>query len=151
MGLLIGEQAPDFELTDHLGRLVRLRDFRGRKDVVLAFYVFANTPGCAQELRAYQAGLSHFERTGARVLGISVNKPAANFSFAQKLGLTFPLLCDAEKKVSKQYGVLSFFTRMARRTTFVIDRRGAIRQIDHGQDAATPLSALKAFEEFETS
>jgi len=45
MGLIIGEQAPDFELSDHLGRLIRLRDFRGKKDVVLAFYVFANTPG----------------------------------------------------------------------------------------------------------
>ena len=36
---------------------------------------------------------------------------------------------------------------MARRTTFVIDRRGAIRQIDNGQDAATPVSALKALQE----
>ena len=85
---------------------------------------------------------------GARVLGISVNKRAANFSFAQKLGLTFPLLSDAEKTVSKQYGVLSFFTRMARRTTFVIDRSGVIRHIDNGQDAATPASALKACQGF---
>jgi len=45
MGLIIGDQAPDFELPDHLGRLVRLSAFRGKKDVVLAFYVLANTPG----------------------------------------------------------------------------------------------------------
>jgi thioredoxin-dependent peroxiredoxin len=45
MTLNIGDAAPDFELPDHTGRLVRLRDFRGEHSVVLAFYVYANTPG----------------------------------------------------------------------------------------------------------
>lgn len=45
MGLIIGDHAPDFELPDHLGRLVRLSDYRGKQNVVLAFYVYANTPG----------------------------------------------------------------------------------------------------------
>ena len=45
MGLIIGDLAPDFELPDHLGRPVRLSDFRGKSNVVLVFYVFANTPG----------------------------------------------------------------------------------------------------------
>ena len=40
----IGEKAPDFEVTDHMGRTVRLRDFRG-KTVVLWFYPKADTPG----------------------------------------------------------------------------------------------------------
>jgi peroxiredoxin Q/BCP len=148
MGLIVGDQAPDFELPDHLGRKVRLSDFRGKSYIVLAFYVFANTPGWAQELRAYQAGLAEFGKAGAQVLGISVNKPAANFSFAEKLRLTFPLLCDVEKKVARQYGVLSFFPRLARRTTFVIDRAGVIRHLDYGQEASTPDSALKACQLF---
>lgn len=45
MALNIGDQAPDFELPDHTGRPVRLSDFRGKRNVVLAFYVYANTPG----------------------------------------------------------------------------------------------------------
>jgi cytochrome oxidase Cu insertion factor (SCO1/SenC/PrrC family) len=45
MGLEIGDPAPDFELRDHSGRLIRLRDFRGKSSVVLAFFVYANTPG----------------------------------------------------------------------------------------------------------
>jgi peroxiredoxin len=45
MALNIGDQAPDFELPDHTGRQVRLRDFRGKRSVVLAFYVYASTPG----------------------------------------------------------------------------------------------------------
>jgi len=80
---------------------------------------------------------------GAQVLGISVNKPEANRSFAEKLGLTFPLLCDTEKKVSRQYGVLSFL-RIAKRTTFVIDTGGIIRHIDHGGEAMDPSRARQA-------
>ena len=45
MTLNIGDAAPDFELPDHTGRLVRLGDFRGKRSVVLAFYLYANTPG----------------------------------------------------------------------------------------------------------
>ena len=80
---------------------------------------------------------------GAQVLGISVNKPEANRTFAEKLGLTFPLLCDTEKKVSRQYGVLGFL-RVARRTTFVIDSKGIIRHIDRGSEAMDPAGAKQA-------
>jgi len=45
MTLNIGDQASDFELPDETGRFVRLRDFRGKNSVVLAFFVYANTPG----------------------------------------------------------------------------------------------------------
>jgi peroxiredoxin len=80
---------------------------------------------------------------GAQVLGISVNKPEPNRTFAEKLGLTFPLLCDTEKKVSRQYGVLSLL-RVARRTTFVIDATGIIRHIDRGSEAMDPAGAKRA-------
>lgn len=88
-------------------------------------------------MKAYQDGLAGFEDSGAQVLGISVNKPETNRSFAEKLGLTFPLLCDTEKKVSRQYGVLSLL-RVAKRTTFVIDAQGVIRHIDRGSAAMDP-------------
>jgi len=45
MTLNLGDPAPDFELADHTGQLIRLRDFRGQRSVVLAFFVYANTPG----------------------------------------------------------------------------------------------------------
>ncbi len=44
MPLPIGETAPDFELPDHAGQRVHLADFRGRRNVILAFYVLAHTP-----------------------------------------------------------------------------------------------------------
>jgi len=45
LALKIGDKAPEFELTDHNNNKVRLADFRGKKNVVLAFYVFAFTGG----------------------------------------------------------------------------------------------------------
>lgn len=45
MALKIGDLAPDFVLLDNDGRFIRLRDFRGMRSVVLAFFVYANTPG----------------------------------------------------------------------------------------------------------
>jgi len=41
----MGQPAPDFVLNDQNGRPVRLSEFRGKKSVVLAFYIRAFTPG----------------------------------------------------------------------------------------------------------
>lgn len=43
--LKVGQQAPDFTLTDTAGKPVKLADFKGKKNVVLAFYVLAFTGG----------------------------------------------------------------------------------------------------------
>lgn len=43
--LKVGQQAPEFSLTDSSGKPVKLSDFKGKKNVVLAFYVLAFTGG----------------------------------------------------------------------------------------------------------
>ena len=43
--LKVGDTAPDFSLTDTAGKTVKLSEFRGKKSVVLAFYVLAFTGG----------------------------------------------------------------------------------------------------------
>ena len=43
--LKVGDAAPDFTLTDTAGTPVKLSDFKGKKSVVLAFYVLAFTGG----------------------------------------------------------------------------------------------------------
>ena len=43
--LKVGDMAPDFTLVDTAGQKVKLSDFRGKNNVVLAFYVFAFTGG----------------------------------------------------------------------------------------------------------
>ena len=77
------------------------------------------------------------------MLGISINSVETNKAYAKKLGVTFPLLCDTKRQVSKLYGVLSFF-RVAKRVTFVMDKQGIIRHIDRGGEAADPGFSLEA-------
>ncbi len=44
-GLNVGDKAPDFALPDQDGKVTKLSDFRGKRNVVLAFYVLAFTGG----------------------------------------------------------------------------------------------------------
>jgi peroxiredoxin len=73
------------------------------------------------------------------VLGVSVDFNDANKAFAEKLGLTYPLLSDARREMSRAYGVLFDDPAMAtdpkkiplylrsQRAWFVIDKAGVIR------------------------
>ena len=54
MALKAGEEAPDFELRSHRGGTVRLSDYRGKKNVVLAFHPLAFTPVCATQMSGYE-------------------------------------------------------------------------------------------------
>ena len=73
-----------------------------------------------------------FKSQGAEVLAISVDQPNKSREMASKLGLPFPLLSDADHKVIESFGVLD--GRMARPSTFVIDRSGVIRWSYLGED-----------------
>jgi peroxiredoxin len=93
---------------------------------------------------AYQADIAKFEQAGAQVIGISVDSRAKNKAFAQELGITFPILSDEAKAVTKQYGVLMPLIRLAKRTTFLIDERGIVTAIQKGGEAADPSNILGA-------
>lgn len=82
------------------------------------------------------------------MLGISIDSPAANNAFAEKLGVTFPLLSDMNRKVLKQYGILKLYDvekdeyEWAQRTTFVVDKQGVIQHVEEGTGAVNPNSAI---------
>jgi peroxiredoxin Q/BCP len=95
-------------------------------------------------MKAYQADIAKLQAYDAVVLGISVDSQAANAKFAKDNGLTFPLLSDAEKQVSTDYGVLNRLFRWASRTTFVVDMDGIIRLIQSGGEAIDPTGAVTA-------
>ena len=78
------------------------------------------------------------------MIGISVDSRSRNKAFAEKLGIKFPILRDERKTVSRRYGVLMPLIRLARRTTFIIDKEGVIQQIEQGGVAADPASAQQA-------
>jgi peroxiredoxin len=99
-------------------------------------------------LKAYQADIAKFEATETQVLGISVDSFAANRRFAQDIGVTFPLLSDFKRKVSKDYGIFDEERFFATRATFVIDKEGIIRHVEQGNSAIDPTGAYQVCSAF---
>ena len=121
----VGDKAPQFELKDQNQKNVTLGDYKGKK-VLLAFYPFAFSPVCSDELTCFRNDLSHFVDKGVEVLGISVDSTWSNKAFADSLGVSYPLLSDFGKEVSKQYGVLRP-EGFADRAYILVDEEGTVK------------------------
>ena len=134
--LKVGDLAPDFTLPSTAGKPVKLSDFRGKKNVVVAFYPAAFTGGCTKEMTAYQLGFDKFETADTMVFGVSTDNTPSQKRFAEDLKVAFPMLSDfATRQVSKEYGVLIADRGIANRATFVIDKTGHIQHIEEGSAA----------------
>jgi peroxiredoxin len=129
MALKAGDEAPDFELRSHRGGTVRLSDFRGKRQVVVAFHPLAFTPVCATQMCGYQSDLDRFESLNAVVLGVSVDAQPAKSAWAQTLGpISFDLLSDFHPHgdVARKYGVYREKDGISERAIFVVDKDGKI-------------------------
>jgi peroxiredoxin Q/BCP len=147
----VGELAPDFEVLNDQGEVVHLSDFRG-KNIVLYFYPRADTPGCTKEACAFRDDYSAYEKAGVTILGVSPDSVKDQVKFKQKYDLPFSLLADEDHSISGAYGVWGLKKFMGReyegvfRTTFLIDEKGAIRQVfekvkpaEHSQEILAAL------------
>ena len=124
-----GEEAPDFELRSHRGGTVKLSDFRGRKNVVLAFHPLAFTPVCANQMAGYESDLKRLEERDAVVLGISIDPQPSKSAWAKTLGtISFDLLSDFHPhgEVAQKYGVFRQKEGISDRAVFVVDKQGRI-------------------------
>ena len=128
MALQVGDTAPDFELHASGNRIIKLSDFRGKKNVLLAFYPFAFSPVCSLQLPGLQKNLDEFRALNTEVLGISVDSKHSSAAFAEHLHLDFPLISDFNKEATTAYGVLRE-GGFAERALFVIDRGGQIAYV----------------------
>ena len=101
-----GTPAPDFELPDQDGNIVKLEDLRGQT-TVLVFYPLDFSPVCTDQLNVYQEVLSELEQAGAKLYGVSVDSAYSHKAFQQHLGISIPLLADFHPKgeVAQRYGV----------------------------------------------
>ena len=143
--LKVGDTAPDFELTSTAGGKAKLSDFRGKKNVVLAFYPAAFTGGCTKEMTAYQANIAKFEGAETQVFGISTDNSPSQAAFAKSLSATsYPMLSDFMRKTSADYGVLMPERGIANRTTFVVNKEGKITFIEEGSAAVVITGAAEA-------
>jgi peroxiredoxin len=147
----VGQAAPDFSanyLSMENGRpgfkSVKLSDFKGQKNVVLAFFPAAFSPGCTSEMAKYQETSGQFNSNNTVILGMSVDSTWANSAFADKLGVKFNILSDASRDISKSYGVWNERQLVSNRTTFVIDKNGVVQKEFMATEALDPAKSLEA-------
>jgi peroxiredoxin len=147
--IAVGTEAPDFELRDHNAQTHKLSSFRGSKNVVLVFYPFAFTGVCTGEMCAIRDDVSSLQNDDTQVFAISCDTVASLRVFAEKEGLTYPLLSDfwPHGEVAKAYGVFNEKLGAADRGTFIIDKTGVVRwtvrnEIPDARDLADYQKAL---------
>ena len=148
MRLSPGDTAPEFELPDADGDVVRLRDLRGWK-VVLYVYPAALTPGCTKQACGFRDSLADWTAAGYAVLGVSPDKPEKLARFREAERLTFPLLSDPSRAVLEAYGAYGEKQLYGKtvtgviRSTFVIDEEGRVERAMYGVKATGHVEKLR--------
>jgi len=130
-----GNLAPVFTLFDEDENKVSLKDFRGKKAVVLYFYPKAMTPGCTVQACGLRDSQKQLAKLGAVAIGISPDPVKRLKKFTEKESLNFTLLADEDHAVAEKYGVWGLKKFMGReymgilRSTFIIDKSGRFAHI----------------------
>ena len=133
MKMKVGDKAPDFTLFSQTGENVTLSQIIGKKNIVLYFYPKDESKGCTRQACEFRDKYEVFTDLGAEVIGLSSDDSKSHESFAKKYNLPFILLSDNENKVRKLYDVKSTFGVIPGRVTFVIDKKGIIKNIFSSQ------------------
>ena len=123
----VGELAPEFTAASTSGKDVALSSFRGKSNVLLAFFPLAFTGTCTKELACFSEDFDRFAGQGVEILPISVDATPSLREFKNKLGMKTDLLSDFRRDISRAYGVLNEDRFYSNRAYFLIDRSGYIR------------------------
>jgi len=117
--------APDFTLRTLDGKNLRLGEQRGR--VVLVNFWATWCGPCRQEMPHLNKLYDKYRSSGFMLLGVNVDEDTRNaVAVADKLGVRFPVLPDADKRVSQKYDL------RAMPSTVLIDRDGRVRHVHRG-------------------
>ena len=147
--LKVGDKAPDFKLPGSDGKTYSLKDFAGKKAVVIAWFPKAFTGGCTAECKSMKEDGETIREFEVGYFTASTDTPEENKKFAKSLELDYQILSDPSKKVAEAYGVVDEKRPVARRWTFYIGKDGKILHIDkevqpksHAKDIAAKLKEL---------
>src|SRR5574340_552922 len=136
---IVQNQAPDFDaqavMPDGSVKEIKLSSYRG-KYVVLFFYPLDFTFVCPTEIIALSDRIAEFKTRKTEVIGVSVDSHFSHIAWRntpRKKGgigeVSYPLVSDLDKSISRKYGVLVEKPGIALRGLFIIDREGHLRHI----------------------
>ena len=124
---LTGQPAPDFALKSSSGENLRLSEYRG--DVVMVNFWATWCGPCRQEMPLLDQLYTRYQRVGFSLLGVNIDDDSSKaMNMVSELGVSFPVLFDARKDVSRLYEV------EAMPVTVLIDREGMVRYVHHGYE-----------------
>lgn len=142
----VGDKIPEILGTDQNGRLIKSRDYAGRK-IVLYTYPKANTSGCTAEACSLQSRKAELAAAGYEIVGVSKDKQEAQAKFAQAQGLEFPLIADTSTELLQVLGAwgekvaCGHRTIGTLRTTFLVNEEGIIEKIFTPKEIKTKIHA----------
>jgi peroxiredoxin len=127
MAIQVGAAAPDFVLKDQNQKEVKLADYRGMK-VVIVFYPLDWSPVCTNEHACVVNDMKRFAQLEAQILGISVDSPWSHKAFAEKMGITYPLLADFQPRgaAADKFGVYLADKGITGRAIAIISKDGKV-------------------------
>ena len=102
--LKVGDNAPNFSLTDNEGKFHSLKDYFGIK-LIIFFYPRANTPGCTAQSCNLNDNYSKLTSQGYEVIGVSPDTVDKQNKFADKFGFKYNLLADDSRELIDAFGV----------------------------------------------
>lgn len=125
----VNDPAPDLFLPDQNGKMISLKDFQGKKVLVVYFYPKDETSICTAEACSFRDSYDQFKELGAEVIGISSDSVQSHQKFAQKNHLQFSLLADTSGMARQAFGVPNSALFMPGRVTYIIDKAGRVRYV----------------------
>ncbi len=128
MPIAVGQSAPEFTLKDQNQKEIKLSDFAGKRNVVLMFYPLDFSPVCTNEHICAVNDMKQFEKLDAQVLGLSVDSVWSHKAFAEKMGISYPLLADFHPKgaVADKFGMYLSEKGITGRAIAIIDKSGKV-------------------------
>ena len=122
-----GDIAPEIDALASDGKRFRLAAQSSKLCTVVYFFPKAFTPGCTAETKRFRDNFAELELAGAGIVGISTDDHQLQCSFADSLRVPFPMIGDADRSISKAYGVLWPLIARPKRVTFIVN---ALRTIE---------------------
>jgi peroxiredoxin Q/BCP len=130
----VGDNCPLFSLPNQTGKIIAIKDYLGKSNVVLFFYPKDDTPGCTKEACEFRDRYADFIAEGCVVFGISSDSVDSHFGFIQKHALPYDLLSDTKKEVRQLFGVPSnLFGLIPGRVTYILSEEGMVIGVFNSQ------------------